>query len=696
MPTLADIRKAHPEYNDMPDGELADRMYTRFYSDMPRAVFNARVGLEAPDIGQSKAWYEKAFDYVEGTADAAANTLTFGLADKAAGLGRMAAEGVKSIYSNEAPDYSAAYHAPQQERQQFAQENPGGATVASIVGALTNPVNAAVGKWAAASPTVAGLAGRGAVAGAGLSAAQAVGENQGNIPDKIGAGLQVAPYGALLGGAIPPVVHGIGSGLNTLANQTINRLPHRQTTAAARKVVEALERDGLTPAQAVARVQQMGPEAALMDVGENSRGLAQAIGLMPGSGKEQITQFLRARQEGVRNPETRELVGGQAQRISGMLNRLVPDDYMATREGIRNTKLAQKLYDAAYKNNKAVESKVIDRILKTPTGKQAFKNAVRNMQDQMEFVSQRDPELTELLREAGQEATGVGVGRGLKLKTLDYVKRAMGDMEEAAKGQFGKPTEQSRIISDLRRQFTRELDKVDPTGAYSQARKLTSTQFGQEEALQRGVEFMSRGPVKNPMALQKAIAEMTPDERHMFRVGAVQALKQKMADTVVRADATKKVSGIASLEEKIKAAFDDPAMFRAYMNAIENEANMFNTYSSVLNNSKTAERMAAMQDAGMDPGQIAAGIMDLKTGGLGNMLRGAYNTLAGAKNRLTMPEPISAQAAKILTAKQSPALLTAYQKGALAKDLEERLLRALGVTGASEIGQLPAATGRAR
>lgn len=51
---LGQIRNQHPEYNDLTDGQLADGLYKKFYSDMPRDQFNAKVGFsptqEAADL----------------------------------------------------------------------------------------------------------------------------------------------------------------------------------------------------------------------------------------------------------------------------------------------------------------------------------------------------------------------------------------------------------------------------------------------------------------------------------------------------------------------------------------------------------------------------------------------------------------------------------------------------------------------
>src|SRR5690554_3437645 len=40
---LTDFRKQYPQYDDMDDGALADALYRRFYSDMPRSEFDGRL-----------------------------------------------------------------------------------------------------------------------------------------------------------------------------------------------------------------------------------------------------------------------------------------------------------------------------------------------------------------------------------------------------------------------------------------------------------------------------------------------------------------------------------------------------------------------------------------------------------------------------------------------------------------------------
>lgn len=46
MPTLTEIREQYPQYSDMSDEALAGALYQKFYSDMPRADFDTKVGFK--------------------------------------------------------------------------------------------------------------------------------------------------------------------------------------------------------------------------------------------------------------------------------------------------------------------------------------------------------------------------------------------------------------------------------------------------------------------------------------------------------------------------------------------------------------------------------------------------------------------------------------------------------------------------
>lgn len=53
MSGLSDFRAQHPEYNDMPDAQLSDALYKKYYSDIPRQQFDAKMGGTAAPSQQT-------------------------------------------------------------------------------------------------------------------------------------------------------------------------------------------------------------------------------------------------------------------------------------------------------------------------------------------------------------------------------------------------------------------------------------------------------------------------------------------------------------------------------------------------------------------------------------------------------------------------------------------------------------------
>lgn len=49
MATIAEVRAQYPQYADMPDAALADALHKKFYADLPKAEFDAKIGLAPVD-----------------------------------------------------------------------------------------------------------------------------------------------------------------------------------------------------------------------------------------------------------------------------------------------------------------------------------------------------------------------------------------------------------------------------------------------------------------------------------------------------------------------------------------------------------------------------------------------------------------------------------------------------------------------
>lgn len=52
MPTIQEVRAQYPQYSDMSDADLAGALHKKFYSDIPRAEFDKKIGLAVaqPDV----------------------------------------------------------------------------------------------------------------------------------------------------------------------------------------------------------------------------------------------------------------------------------------------------------------------------------------------------------------------------------------------------------------------------------------------------------------------------------------------------------------------------------------------------------------------------------------------------------------------------------------------------------------------
>lgn len=55
MASLAQIRQQYPQYNDLSDDQLADAMHSKFYPDMPRPEFEARIGRSMDPMAGASA-----------------------------------------------------------------------------------------------------------------------------------------------------------------------------------------------------------------------------------------------------------------------------------------------------------------------------------------------------------------------------------------------------------------------------------------------------------------------------------------------------------------------------------------------------------------------------------------------------------------------------------------------------------------
>lgn len=554
----------------------ADKRGTPEFDTVAAAYQQARGGVapppqeEAPKEPPPKAPLPR-----YGSGEAMINGMTFGFAPEVVGAMDTL---IQKIPGGSAPkSYAENVAGVRGARTEYDKNHPVAAAFSEIGGGglATGPVGAGAKLIGRAIPAIGRAVARipAYVRGIGTTAATGAAYGAGNADpgDRMAGAAIGAAEGAAFGAAIPGVVAGgrylaDKTGVTNLAS-TIRAKWNPQAAATA-KMRTAMELDGLTTQQLITRLQSLGPQATIADTGgEAMRGLAaQSAGkLSPQRAK--IIAMLEQRAD------------GEVKRVSAALQRpLGKEDFFSAQDELLDKLRTQAspLYDVAYKANRAVVSPEIDKILETPSGQKALREAVKNMRDDMARVADPDPELTQALREA--EELGLvdekysigGVGKGLTLRTLDYVKRELDDMigKELRAGANNK----AGILIGNKNALLRELDAADKTGAYAKARSVWGGNKQTVDALEDGRLFLKLAPEE----IRRTLAGLSAASQRAYRIGAVRSLLETAQKSGANA-----VAPNALVRDKLAAVMPDVESYASVMRVLSAEKTFGKTARSV-------------------------------------------------------------------------------------------------------------------
>jgi hypothetical protein len=599
---------------------------------------------------------ESAAGYVSGLAKSAGHGFTLGFMDEIdAGVNAPFIAAKRALVDGQPFDMGRAYDDRLNQYRaglkEFREDSPVAAFVGEAAGAVGGTLAVPALRAMTSIPAGASMLsqiGRGAATGAALGGAYGYGSGEGGIANRAEGAMTGAAVGGVLGGIAPPLIEGVRKGGQFVADKTINLLPFRQMGAAERKVAEALMRDGMTPEQAAARLKEMGPEAAIMDLGTNVRGLARGAATVPGEGKTAITNKVVARQEGVRAPNN-VLQGGQANRVVDGVDDLVPDQYTSAQRRVLETTRGNKA--------RPIYEKVV--------------NDAQNLIPEEKFAEvASDPYTVGVIKRVkSNKLYGMADMPDNSMPVVDAAKKQFDDLINAAQ-RAGRNNE-ARLLKSKKDALVAIADEAFPE--YASAREVWSEFSGVIDAGDLGRKFM-RGQVDE---LGDAVSRMSDVEKTQFRIGVAQALRDKVGDSIVRADVTKKLMGNNNLEKKINAAFGDEAMFKKYIDMLKNEAQMFETYSKITGNSATAERLAEQADIGVDKGRIAQGVVSIvNPASPTGFLRGVADVAGGLRDRAAITGPMSRNLGEVLTGQDVARLNTAMQSAQLSATQRAAFIRA--------------------
>lgn len=510
-----------------------------------------------------------------------ASGLTFGFADELAAAGNAA-------FTDDT--YEQAH---EKEMARDADIHPGIAIPGQLAGGIVTG-GLGAGKVLASqavknAPTLARMlmypalgATEGAIAGAGYA-----------NPDERGKGAAVGGgTGAVLGSVLPGAIWAGGKAI-----QKVKDLRAPATDAAMSRLYKALVRDGMSPDQAAAKLREMGPDAAMVDVGRNVSGLAEATATRPGKALDSAVDFFDARKEGQLGRILQTLDDSAPPARSVVATESTPDFQNALKIHIPMTRELKKY-------------------LARPSVRAGWKNAQNLAAEGDETL----PALDDVLN--NKEIVGV------ETRVMHWLKKGMDDILEKKRdgvsgkleSEYGtnmlKAVENSRAqfrghVKDLNKDYAKQLDRI------AAAKKV-------EEAARLGDDFYNRK--MTPAAIQTLTRRLNPEQRAAYQRGVLRQIEAKITP---RGEVNYDVSNdVRRLRPKLEAVFGQKRADEIADKMLQ-EKRFTETGNRVLGNSRTAARQEAIKD--FDDGTIGTAV-DVVTGtptstitsgmkALGNMLR---------------------------------------------------------------------------
>ena len=543
-----------------------------------------------------------------------------------------------------------------------AVRNIGGAALPAIerVAPSVAPSIQAAGRYMTAAP------GAGQVMGLGQRMAQAGGSGAGygfvsglggSYEDDAAEMLKEAGKSALIGGSLgigsQPVMSMVGAG----GRQVLARVsPSAAGTYAQQKVAEALIRDvpePLTGANALTRAQarllKLGPEARIADVGgPSTRNLLDVQATLPGTTATATERAIRERQVGragrLMEASDETLGTGGAQ-------------FMQTLENFANKRyIESRPYYAVVDTASIPVDNSLIGLLKKSGDMQRDAEALYRKQTGMDI-----------------DLSALKYGEQVPMVVLDALKRSLYDAAQGMKktGASNDAIATDNIRVGLEKFLIDKSPKIGGQSAYGLAMKTYAGPSQMMDAAEIGRKVM-QGDI---LDAQQAIKGLNPSELEAYRIGVLQALRQKTGTEAGQTSLLKFYKEPAT-QDRLKAAFGND--YKAFSAAVYREEAL-KRLESAGRGSKTAGILAGQADLDIAPLAQTAGAA---ASGSPMAIVTAATNLA---RQTQTPEAVRNEIGRILLSRD-PQQLT--QLAEIVRKLNESRARAAGVAGrgAGQIG----------
>jgi hypothetical protein len=534
-------------------------------------------------------------------------------------------------------------------------KNVGGAALPAIEAAAPKvaPAIQAAGRYMTAAP------GAGQVMGVGQRMAQAGGSGAGygfvsglggSYEDDALEMLKEAGKSALISGGLgagtQPVMSMVGAG----GRQVMARMsPTAAGTYAQQKVAEALIRDvpdPLTGANALTRAQarllKLGPEARIADVGgKSTRNLLDVQATLPGKTANVAEQAILDRQ-------------------SGRAGRLMTAADEAL--GTQNAQFLQTIDNfntQRFTDSRPYYAAIDKAILQVDNSLTDVFNRSKGVQGASELLFQT---------KTGQtiDLSKLKYGEQVPMNVLDTLKQSLYDASQALR-KTGNNS-QANAYDDVREKLVGVLEAKSPKVGNQSAYTLAMKTWAGPSQMSDAAEVGRKAMTDDVLNLSQAMKGFTQSEIDAFRVGALQALRQKTGTEAGQTSLLKMWKEPAT-QDRLKAVFEND--YKSFASAVAKEARL-KALESTGRGSASAARLAGAADLDVAPLAQVAGAA--ASGSPSAIVTSAVNF---ARQTQT-PEAVRNEIGRILLSRD-PQQLT--QLADIVRKLNESRARAAGVAG---------------
>jgi hypothetical protein len=637
------------EFPDGTDPAVVDRVMKSYAQQKAPPAVPEVDPMTGQAPAQDMGWLSRQLMGIQqaigGPTDALRQGATLGLADEVGAAGGAVGEiagramtgkpvnmGGSSVThlttGQEAPSLGSAYSENldqiRGQQQAWGEQHPIADTALQIVGGLGTGLG--MTKGLAPAKTLMGNIGQNAAVGAGTGAVAGAGNAEGGPYERLVGALTGGVAGGAIGGALPAAAGVLGRGVGMVGNALGLRNPQTQ---ASRLMLNALERDQVTPQDLATRAAQYPNQpVSIADVaGPNTQRLAGAAFRVPSQGRAQMLDQLEQR-----NFERPERIVDLMRGAMGN-----PEAFKQTVEQItvQRAQAAKPFYDLLRQSDPAMyNTPEVIEILNTPAGRRAIAAA------EQKALNLREP-FPQMVETVTDPATGQQSLRVTKIpnfEALDQVKRSLDDIIEDARDPITRriPSE-VRDIARVRGDLVAEMDDVT-NGLYAQARQSFAGPSASLDAMNSGRAF-AKGDVED---MARVFGSLSSGDKDLFRLGVVRELREMIERGGGNRNQAAAIMG-PGMRRRLAEIFPDQQSYQAFMQALRMENTMQQTSNVVRGNSATAERLsedaaqgAAMNDIADLGGAVMSGSpMRMAGAGIGWAARRARGINEPVANQLS-------------------------------------------------------------